>query len=350
MKTVSVLAFASSVAGHAALIGLGPQRCRTSPRKPDNEPKVDKISGTDGAMNNLQGIRCVASSTSNATSMAKIQGWCKDTGDWKNTTRDEGFCFGTTKGTYTSDDPHARLPDTNPKLWGNDKDCEWKAGDDIHVAIHVTQQHKGTHFVDFVPQNKEQLDGLPPCPGSKGPDGKVEPFTAVDKRIEDFKVCYQDNVNVADEQMEDWQRKTIRLHPAFAILKEQEATKSDEYQMKFYSADGPEAPTSDREYRIEYKFKLPDLKFDASKPAVFRWAWVCGFDVQCGCTPTKGSWMHPTVTPGDVCPAEDYVAFGMGEIFINCADIKSVSSGAATEKAEPKEDKPKRNLRNAVHI
>jgi hypothetical protein len=316
------------------LIGLGPQRCRTSPRQPKEETKVDKISGTDGGMTNLQGVRCVASSTSNATSMAKIQGWCKDTGDWKNTTRDEGFCFGTTKGLYTAD-KHPGLPESTPKLWGNDKDCTWQAGEDIEVAVHVTQQHKGTHFVDFVPQNKEQLDGLPPCPGSKGPDGKVAPFQAVDKRIEDFKVCYQDNVNVADEKMEDWQRKTIRLHPAFAILAEKEATKSDEYQMKFYSVDGPEAPTSNKEYRISYKFKLPDLKFDASKPAVFRWVWVCGYDVQCGCTPKEGSWMHPKVTPGDVCPAEDYVAFGMGEIFINCADIKSVSSGAAP--AEHKE-------------
>merc|ERR1712087_440167 len=226
-----------------------------------------------------------------------------------------GFCFGTTKGTYTSGQ-HPGLKESTPKLWGNDKDCSWNAGEDIHVAIHVTQQHKGTHFVDFVPQNKEQLDGLPPCPGSKGPDGKVAPFTAVDKRIEDFKVCYQDNVNVADEKMEDWQRKTIRLHPAFAILGDTEATKSDEY-------------------RIEHKFKLPDLKFDAGQPAVFRWVWVCGYDVQCGCTPESGSWMHPKVTPGDQCPADDYVASGMGEIFINCADIKSVSSGAAP--AEHKE-------------
>jgi len=349
MKTASVLAFASSVAGHAALVGLGPEKCYTSPRQPKEVEKVQKISGTNGAMDNLQGIRCVASKQSNGSTLSKLNGWCKDAGDWQNTTRDEGFCFGTSKGLYTSD-AHDGLPDAAPMLWGHDKDCTWKAGDNIRVAVHVTAQHNGTHFIDFVPQNKEQLDGLPPCPGSKGPDGKVAPFQAVDKRIADFKVCYQDNVNVADEKMEDWQRKTIRLHPAFAIYNEQEAIKSDEYQMKFYKVDSADKPTSGDTYRMEYKFKLPDLKFDAAKPALFRWVWFCGYDAQCACTPPSSSWMHPDVTPGDKCPNDEYVAYGMGEIFINCADIKSVSSGAATEKAEPKEDKPKRNLRNAVLI
>merc|ERR1719409_2610425 len=91
-------------------------------------------------MDNLQGIRCVASAESNKSTLNKLNGWCKDVGDWQNTTRDEGFCFGTTKGTYTSD-AHDGLPDNAPMLWGHDKDCTWKAGDNIRVAVHVTAQH-----------------------------------------------------------------------------------------------------------------------------------------------------------------------------------------------------------------
>jgi cell division septation protein DedD len=327
MKTVTLVSFVSSVAGHAALIGIGPDRCKQAPRQPNDEALVQQTSGTDGGMTNLQGVRCVANSAHQATTEKKIQGWCSDTGDWNNKNRDQGFCLGTTKGTYTSD-AHAGLPEAAPGLWGNDKDCTWQAGEDIRVSVHVMQQHKGSHFIDFVPQNAQQLVGLPPCPGSKGPDGTVAPFTPVDKRISDFQVCYQDNVNVADEQMEDWQRKTIRLHPAFAIsLHEKEATQSTEFQMKIMDT-GSEAPaTNPGSYRIDYKFKLPNLAFDADKPALFRWVWMCGYDVQCACTPSNGTWMKPNVTPGNQCPHDDYVAYGMGEIFINCADVTRVQPG-----------------------
>merc|ERR1719407_343631 len=215
-------------------------------------------------MNNLQGVRCV--SKYNGSTKDKVQNWCRNTGDYRGTTADQGYCFGTTPNSYTSDS-HAGLPDAFPFLWENDKGCDWQAGEDIRVSVHVTQQHKGSHFIDFVPQNEAQLEGLPPCPGSKGPDGKVAPFTPVDKRISDFQVCYQDNVNVADgagEQLADWQRKTIRLHPAFAIsLHEKDATQSSEYQMKMYDVNSAAQPTNPGTYRIEYKFKLPNLQFDA---------------------------------------------------------------------------------------
>jgi len=328
MKTATIATIATTVAGHAALIGIGPKKCRQAPRQPLDGTRVDKTSGTDGGQTNLQGLRCV--SAHNDSDLHKIQNWCKDTGAWDNRTRDEGFCFGTTPNTFTSD-LHPGLKESDPKLWGNDKECTWEADDIIEVSVHVTQQHKGTHFVDFIPQNAEQLVGLPPCPGSKGPDGKVAPFTPVDKRIEEFQVCYQDNVNVADgagATLEDWQRKTIRLHPAFALhFNEQEATKSDEYQMKFYSVDGPEFPTDNNKYRLKYQFKLPNLKYDATKPALFRWVWTCGFDVQCSCTPSNATWMKDThQTSGATCPHDDYVQTGMGEIFINCADVAKVTS------------------------
>merc|ERR1719324_1937024 len=104
MNTIALVsAFTSSVAGHAALIGIGPDRCKQSPRQPSDEPLVQQTSGTDGGMTNLQGVRCVAHSSHQATTEKKIQGWCADTGDWTNKSRDQGFCFGTTKGTYTSD-------------------------------------------------------------------------------------------------------------------------------------------------------------------------------------------------------------------------------------------------------
>merc|ERR1712159_475058 len=171
MKVISFV-FASQVAGHAALIGIGPDKCRQSPRQP-LESRVRTIMGTDGGMNNLQGVRCV--SKYNDSTKNKIQNWCKNTGNYSGTTADGGYCFGTTPNTYTSDS-HMGLPDSAPFLWGNDKGCEWNAGDDIRVSIHVTAQHKGTHFVDFVPQNEAQLEGLPPCPGSKDANGNVAPF------------------------------------------------------------------------------------------------------------------------------------------------------------------------------
>jgi hypothetical protein len=315
--------FVSQVAAHAALIGIGPDRCRQSPRQPNDEALVQRISGTDGGMTNLQGVRCV--SNYNGSTIDKISNWCKNTGDYTGTTADHGYCFGTTPNTYTSD-AHSGLPDSAPFLWGNDKGCDWNAGEDIRVSIHVTAQHKGSHFVDFVPQNEAQLEGLPLCPGSKDANGNVAPFKK--DRINDFEVCVHDHVHYADGNGEDipaWQRKSIRLHPAFALVGEQEATNDPNYNMKFYATTGTGAPTSVSNYRIDYKFKLPNLNYDASKPAVFRWVWLCGYDAQCDCTPANASWMHPNVTTGETCPANDYVGYGLGEIFINCADVARVS-------------------------
>jgi len=315
--------FVSEAASHAALIGMGPQQCKQSPRMPDNEALVQRISGTDGGMTNLQGVRCV--SNYNGSTVDKVQNWCNNTGDYTGTTVDQGYCFGTTPNTYTSDS-HSGLPDSLPFLWGNDKGCEWNAGDDIHVAIHVTAQHKGSHFVDFVPQNEEQLEGLPLCPGYKDANGNVVPFKK--DRINDFEVCVQEHVHYADgngQPVPAWQRKSIRLHPAFALVGEAEATQDPNFDMKFYATTGTGAPTSVSNYRISYKFKLPNLKFDSSKPAVFRWVWLCGYDAQCDCTPSNASWMHPNVTTGETCPADDYVGYGLGEIFINCTDIQKVS-------------------------
>merc|ERR1712057_58705 len=318
---------ATEVAGHAALIAMGPEQCKQSPRQPNDEPLVQRISGTDGGMTNLQGVRCV--SNYNGSTLDKITNWCKGTGDYTGTTIDQGYCFGASKGTYSSD-AHSGLPDAAPFLWGNDKGCEWTAGDDIRVSVHVTAQHKGTHFVDFVPQNPQQLEGLPPCPGSKDARGNVAPFKK--NRIADFEVCYQDHVHYADgkgQNIPDWQRKSIRLHPAFALYDEKEATKSPEFNMKFYAANGPGPSNSSGNYRIDYKFKLPNLKFDASKPAVFRWVWFCGYDAQCDCTPANGSWMYPNVTSGETCPSNSYVGYGLGEIFINCTDVTRVTGGSA---------------------
>merc|ERR1711959_365704 len=103
----------------------------------------------------------------------------------------------------------------------------------------------------------------------------------------------------------------------------------DDYQMKFYSSNGVGAPNNVSNYRISYKFKLPNLKYDSSKPAVFRWVWFCGYDVQANCTPANASWMHPNVTSGDVCPADNYVGYGLGEIFINCTDIQKVNGNGS---------------------
>merc|ERR1719343_1814045 len=193
-------------------------------------------------MTNLQGIRCV--SNYNSSTVNKIQNWCKNTGKYTNTSADEGYCFGTTPNTYTSDNKTLSAS-AMPRLWGDDKNCEWSVGDEISVSIHVTAQHKGTHFVDFVPQNPQQLEGLPPCPGSKDARGNVAPFKK--NRIADFEVCYQDHVHYADgkgQNIPDWQRKSIRLHPAFALVDEKEATKSPEFNMKFYAANGPGPSTS----------------------------------------------------------------------------------------------------------
>merc|ERR1719473_1149565 len=45
-------------------------------------------------MTNLQGIRCV--SNHNASTIDKITNWCKGTGNYSNTSADQGYCFGTT--------------------------------------------------------------------------------------------------------------------------------------------------------------------------------------------------------------------------------------------------------------
>jgi hypothetical protein len=273
-------------------------------------------------MSNLQGLRCVAAH--NGSTRDKINNWCKgSTGDFSQTSVDQGYCFGTTPNTYSSD-AKSSIPDAAPGLWGNDKHCEWKAGDDIRVSAHLTAQHEGTHFVDFVPQNEAQLDGLPPCAGYQN-----TPFKK--NRIEDFEVCVQDNVHYADgngSPVAAWQRKSIRLHPAFAMLDDKEAIGHPEYRMKYYSTKGKEAPGPHDagQYRIDYHFKLPNLKYDSSKPAIFRWVWFGGYDLETDCTPSDKEWMRGAATTGKDCPSNGYVGPGMGEIFINCTDIQRVHS------------------------
>merc|ERR1712072_868364 len=110
---------------------------------------------------------------------------------------------------------------------------------------------------------------------------------------------------------------------------EREAIKDPSYDMKFYSAYDQSPPTSVSNYRLSYKFKLPNLNYDSSKPAVFRWVWMCGYDAQCDCTPANASRMHPNVTTGDQCPSNDYVGYGLGEIFINCTDIQKVNGNGS---------------------
>merc|ERR1719478_1698228 len=78
-------------------------------------------------MTNLQGVRCVANSAHQATTEKKIQGWCADTGSWDNKTRDQGFCFGTTAGTHTSD-AHAGLPESTPSSGGTTRAANGKRG------------------------------------------------------------------------------------------------------------------------------------------------------------------------------------------------------------------------------
>jgi hypothetical protein len=328
MKVSAIMSLASTVAGHAALIGIGPNRCRQSPRQPLDEATVQRISGTDGGMTNLQGVRCV--SNHNGSTLDKITNWCNGTGDYTGTTVDQGYCFGTTPNTYSSANKSS-IPDATPMLWGNDHDCEWNAGEEIHVSVHVTAQHKGTHFVDFVPQNEAQLEGLPPCPGSKDANGQVAPFKK--DRINDFEVCVQDNVHYADgngQEVPAWQRKSIRLHPAFALVDEQDAVASPEYRMKFYAANNAGEPDNISNYRFDYYFKLPNLNYDADKPAVFRWVWFCGYDAQCDCTPSNAQWMFNSgVTTGATCPADSYVGYGLGEIFVNCTDIRKVNSNGS---------------------
>merc|ERR1719181_2447702 len=53
--------------------------------------------------------------------------------------------------------------------------------------------------------------------------------------------------------------------------------------------------------------------FEKDTPAVFRWVWFCGWDVETNCSADnscKGQVTHP----------------GMGEIFVTCADISSVAN------------------------
>merc|ERR1711937_212706 len=106
----------------------------------------------------------------------------------------------------------------------------------------------------------------------KDANGNVAPFKK--DRIRDFEVCVHDHVHYADgngQYIPDWQRKSIRLHPAFALVDEQDATRDPAYAMKFYASGSSAPSTSTTNYRIDYKFKLPNLNYDASKPAVFRW-------------------------------------------------------------------------------
>merc|ERR1711918_2409 len=68
---------------------------------------------------------------------------------------------------------------------------------------------------------------------------------------------------------------------------------------------------------------------------VFRWVWFCGYDAQCDCTPSNAQWMFNSgVTTGATCPADSYVGYGLGEIFVNCTYIRKVNSNGSPFDAE----------------
>merc|ERR1719158_2553777 len=97
--------------------------------------------------------------------------------------------------------------------------------------------------------------------------------------------------------------------------------------MKFFDADGttPRQPSSDGTYRMEYQFPMPALGedfFEKDTPAVFRWVWFCGWDVETNCSgdECKGQITHP----------------GMGEIFFTCADVNSVANCKGKDCQKPK--------------
>jgi hypothetical protein len=328
-------ALVAEVAGHAFMIGMGPDRCSQSGRQPfkqdggnpDDHTLVHQLSGTDGGRYGLQSVRCV--SGHNDSAVDKLANWCKDAqgvseAAYKVATADQAMCYAATPNTFTwnQNGPNTGAPNGFPTLgYGKDQSCDWQANDTIKVAVQVTAQHWGTHYIDMIPQNKKQVDDLPKCEFTKN-------------RIKDFKPCVQPNVipeNTHNGDLEEWQRSTIRLHPAFAMhWTEEEASKDPTYDMKFFDTSSETAgqPSSDSSYRIEYQFPMPALGeefFEKDTPAVFRWVWFCGWDVETNCSADnscKGQVTHP----------------GMGEIFVTCADISSVANckGSECHKPQPR--------------
>jgi hypothetical protein len=324
-------ALIAQVAGHAFMVGMGPDRCSQSGRQPfkqdgsnqDDHTLVGKMTGTDGGRYGLQAVRCVSTHNHNATE--KLANWCQDAqginaDDQTAATADQAMCYGATPNTFTwNQDGHNRgAPNGISSIgYGKDQACDWKANDIIKVVVQVTAQHWGTHYVDMVPQNKQQVDKLPKCEFTKN-------------RIQDFKPCVQPNVipvSTNHGKLEEWQRSTIRLHPAFGLHHtEQEASADPTYNMKFFDSNS-ETPgtTNDSSYRVEYQFPMPALGpdfFEKDTPAVFRWVWFCGWDVETNCS-------------GDACKGQ-ITHEGMGEIFITCADVNSVANCKGKDCQKPK--------------
>jgi hypothetical protein len=119
----------------------------------------------------------------------KLANWCKDAqgvseAAYKVATADQAMCYGATPTTFTwnQNGPNTGAPNGFPTLgYGKDQSCDWQANDTIKVAVQVTAQHWGTHYIDMIPQNKKQVDDLPKCEFTKN-------------RIKDFKPCVQPNV------------------------------------------------------------------------------------------------------------------------------------------------------------
>jgi len=319
------------------MVGMGPERCSQSGRQPfakgsqNDHTLVQKMTGQNGSRYDLQAVRCVSSHNQDAKD--KLKYWCSENKyikaeDQKAATADQAMCYGATPNTFTwnQDGPGRGAPNSISAInYGKDQSCDWKANDIIKVVVQVTAQHWGTHYVDMVPQNKKQVDSLPKCEFTKN-------------RIKDFKPCVQPNVipeTTNNGQLEEWQRSTIRLHPAFGMhWTEKEASSDPTYNMKFFEPRGDTAdttnwPTGKSNYRIEYQFPMPALGedfFEKDAPAVFRWVWFCGWDVETNCSADNS------------CGEAEITHEGMGEIFITCADINSIANckGSECHKPQPR--------------
>jgi hypothetical protein len=199
-------------------------------------------------------------------------------------TEDEGYCLGWQSGGFMRTPLSAHAP---AEFWGDQILPEFCPGMTIEVVTGYLAYHGGSHWIDMIPQNDSQTEGLPICP-----NGVDTPFV---NNIADYPIpCWWKDDNPVSS------KGTIILHAPQNVMGD---SNSEYYDVATGAPTSPQF-SAGAKVVVKYSFELPYGVDYQEGPITFRWMWMCGVNVA----------------------TAEIQYYGAGELWHNCADAKISST------------------------
>lgn len=246
-----------------------------------------------------------------ANTMGRLQHGCKGSQCW-DPSRDGGRCSATSgSGVWQQDvsvDAGYCLSSGNGFLsrsgaisgfqassfGAHDKEVEFCPNDVIEIYFATTADHGGSHFMELIPQSKDQWDkalneyNVPQCPD--GSDEFPFPGSAAAYPIP----CFDPYANQVDAATEAWQRGIFRISTPISFADDKDTRYFHMEGSQWVEVDGTVAenktPTN---WEARFKFTMPSadkLPYEFNTAAQFRWSWFGGANIIDGSVETvKGN-------------------------------------------------------------